>query len=369
MVDGEHREGFLALYREVLGGAKAERLQRRFDWQYRQSPARRPDQDSSWVVVHQGRVIGHMSVTHVRMQVGDARWQGCWANDYLIHPAYRRRQGGDGLYALAPELDRAAEMPMGYGMAEVVGRAFKRRGYVRLAVGSHLIRFSTAAGALRLRGGTGARNPMRIAARVGGTLRHLLRHLGRSRAVPDRRGWEVELANPGDGSEIKLEGLWRRIAGGYPVAAVRDRRHLAWRYGRPQAPARLLLLRRHGRLEAAAVLEALSWRGLRVGQISDLLVPRSEAPALVPVVSHFTSQVLARQGVDAILTEGFPADLRRALAGAGFHEHVAGRREIAVVLNRDRRLPDELVSDPDNWLLTAGDSDRSTPYPRLRWVI
>ncbi len=366
MDDGEHRGQLLALYRQVFGAAKAEGLRRRFDWQYRQSPARRPGQTASWVLLRAGRVVGHLSVIHVEMQAAEARWQGCWGCDLLVHPEHRR---GKGLPALLATLDGAAEIPMGYGMSDVVGRTYQRRGYRRLAIGSHLIRFAAAAGALKLRAESDARGrPARAVAQVRDRFRNLLRHLGRPRAAADPRGWQAEIAEPGDEAVADLEALWRRIAGGYPLAAVRDRAHLAWRYSWPEAPARLLLLRRRRRLEAVAVLEAFRWRGLRVGQISELLVPRSEAPALVPVVAHFASQALARQPLDALLTEGFPSDLRRALAASGFHQYARGRRQSAVVLDRGR-LPTVLAPEPDNWLFTAGDSDRSTPYPRLRWKI
>ena len=366
MDDGEHRAQLFALYHQIFGATKAERLRERFDWQYRQSPARRPGQAASWVLVRAGRVVGHLSVIHVEMQAGDARWQGCWGCDLLVHPEHRR---GKGLRALLAALDGAADLPMGYGMGDVVGRTYQRLGYRRLAIGSHLIRFRSARGALKLRAANDARGrPARVAVQVRGRIRHLLHYLSRRRATPDLGGWEAEIADPDGGATAEAEDLWRRIAGGYPLAAVRSRAHLAWRYGWRGAAARFLLLRRQRRLEAIAVLEACRWRGLRVGQISELLVPRSEAPALVPVVAHLVSQALARQRIDALLTEGFPSDLRRAFTASGFHACVEGRRETAVILDRDR-LPAELASDPDNWLLTAGDSDRSTSYPRLRWAI
>jgi len=362
-----HREGVLGLFAEIFGSTKAGYLRRRFDWQYRGSPALQPSQVSNWVFLDDDRVVGHLGAVMVELKVGDSIHQGCWCTDLMVHPDYRH--GKDSLKLIATP-DEATEVPMGYGMADVVGRIYERRGYVRHAIGSHLIRFTSLAGALNLacRPEVADRRAGRLAATLKWKGRNLRCLLNRARrpipAAPD--GWSVEIS--ADPPPV-AGALWQTVASDYPVAVSRSEAQLRWRYCDGQDPARFLTLLRHDEPVAVAVLETFTWSDIRVGQISELITARSQMTTVLPIALHFISGVFSRQGVDALLVEGFPADMRAQFTRHGFDEAVPGRSEIHVVLNRDDRLPAEVIGPADNWLLTAGDSDRSTAYPRLEWRV
>lgn len=366
-LSAEHREGVIELYAEIFGPAKAGLFRDRFDWQYRDCPARRPDQITNWVMLREDRVVGHLGVIPMDIQVGEARYQGCWGLDLMVHPDHRSRRS---LAELFSRLDTAAEVPLAYGMADVVARIFKRRGYLHRAVGSHMLRFTSLSGALRLV--CRQAGQPRAAGRILAALRWKLHNLRRWLSPCPRPG-EAELA--GWSAELlaeptpEVEALWRAIAADYPVAVLRDEAQLRWRYCNQLTPGRFLLLRRGGEVAVAAVLEVFAWDGIRAGQISELLIPRGQAAGLLPIAVHFIADVLRRQGIDAILCQGFPSDLRSELARNGFTELLPGRTENHLVYDPDGRLPQELVLPADNWLLSAGDCDRTTAYPRIEWVV
>lgn len=363
----EHRDGVIGLFAEIFGATKAGYLRERFDWQYRDNPARRPGQVTNWVMLDDGKVVGHFGFIPVDLKLGDALYHCCWGIDLMIHPAHR---GGKSRLTLFQKLDKGADLPIAYGMADVVNQIFTRRGYIHRGIGSHLIRFTTLSGAWRLTCRReippGRWNRMR--ANLGWKLRNLRQFLS-SHARPtaaELAGWNAEIRTE---PPPEMDAFWQAVSRDYPVATLRTDAVLRWRYCNARAPGRFLVLRREGRLRAVLALEAFVWSGIRVGHIAELVMPRKEVASLLPIALHFASEALARQGVDALLCEGFPSDIRAQFERAGFSEVVPGRTEHQIVYDPERKLPQDLIGPADNWLLTGGDCDRSTPYPRLAWVI
>jgi hypothetical protein len=160
--------------------------------------------------------------------------------------------------------------------------------------------------------------------------------------------------------------LWERVANAYPVAVERNGTYLNWRYrigGRDGA--RLLVLQDEGAPRGFALIEKVHWRGIEVGLISELICAaerEDDALCLLACVED----VLRRERVSAIVTEGFPARVRRVLLTDGFIEYPQ-KKENAVFFDRLRQCPEGLIDDVENWLLTPGDSDRSLGYPRAPW--
>lgn len=351
------------LFEELFGSTKGSWLRRRFDWQYLRSPSREAGQPSNWVVLQGDRLIGHCGMIYNRMLVDGVDVQGCWGCDLIAHPAHRQ---GRYILALFALLDRAADLPMGYGMADHVSAIYSKRGYLPVGIASHRIRFLSPGAAFRLRPVDIATSTpaARRAAALRVRLRTLMRHLaGRSKGPgpPTRASEAIDLSGT---PPVELDALWSAVAGGYPVCVVRDRRHLEWRYDPEETSALYLTAWSGGRLRACLVLEAFTWRGLRVGQISEVLLPREDVPRLLPSLVHEAVRAFESHRLHAVLTEGFPADVRRILEGAGF---LALERETEnlVVLDRHGRFDRSLLADPDHWFLGPGDGDRSTPYPRL----
>lgn len=352
------------LFSGVFGEGKAGFLRDRFDWQYGAHPARAAGEPRNWVIRRDGQIVGHFGGISSFLQVGKELRRAMWGVDLMTHPGHR---GGRVIVDLFAAFEHGAAVPMGYGMADVVRKICEHRGWRSLDVGSVQVLVTSLAGALRLvhRGSTAAGRLRRHLARARWRAQTLSWWLRTPRACPtDRRdGWTLAV---GSEPPPETDVLWEEVAAGFLVAARRTEVDLRWRYCRPGATARFLALRRAGRLEALAVLELFAWSGVRAGQVSELLVPRGRAAELVPLVVERALEVFAREHADVVLSDGFPGDVRAALARSGFRELVPGRTETLTWLDRRGDLPPEMA-DPDRWLVTAGDSDRSTPWPRLEW--
>lgn len=359
--EGRRSEVF-RFYEDLFGSAKASWLRRRFDWQYARSPSRKASQPTNWAVLEGDRLIGHYGMIHIRMLVDRVEVQGCWACDLVVHPEHRRGRHMLELFAL---LDRAADLPMGYGMADHVLDIYSKRGYLPVGIRSHLIRFLGVGAAFKLRpagiaeAAPVARRANEIRARLRTALRHLSAPDSREARKRGREGFQLS-GTPPEG----LDALWAGVSGGYPVSVVRDHAHLAWRYDPRQTSALYLFSSSCGRPRACLVLEAFLWRGLRVGQIAEILVDRGDVETLLPGLVSEAVSVLTANRMEAVLTEGFPQDIRRVLERSGFLPLERATENFAF-LDRHGQFDRATLAESDNWLLGPGDSDRSTPYPRL----
>lgn len=353
-LSGDRRKAQLfELYRTVFGRPKASRFEERFDWQYIHSPARRPEQPGSWVLVADDAVVGHLGIMHQRVLVEGREVQGCWGCDLVVHPEHRRGKGVLDLFAC---LERSADLPMGYGMEDHVANIYERRGYRRLEIGSRLYRLLKPSATFRL---AASGTPTQRAAEH---LRRLWHFLRSGRTVARRAAGSETVVLESLPSSI--DDLWQQIAADYPVSIVRDAQHLRWRYASEIFPARFLLLQEEGRLAGCAVLEALSWRGIRVAMISDLLVPRSGANATLATLLSAAENLARRSDLEAVMVEGLTPDLRQTVRRHGYRT-VDRTSEHLVVQSNLPTLDTDRLAPAEQWLITAGDSDRTTPYPRI----
>jgi GNAT superfamily N-acetyltransferase len=158
-----------------------------------------------------------------------------------------------------------------------------------------------------------------------------------------------------------VDDLWERASAGKRVVAVRDRRHLDWRYlMRPETAYRVQLAREARRLVGIVVTLVQNRHRFRSGFIMDLLCEESRPDVARALVSRAETTV-ADDGAEVLSALMYPHGVAyRSLRGAGL-----------------RRLPDQLfpqelhfgvralapgkelaaLREPSNWHITWGDSD------------
>ncbi len=357
----QHREELFALYERIFGRGKAGRFRGRFDWLYRRNPYVREGQVTNWTLTSDSSVVGHLGVVPVDITVGGRRLHGSWICDYMVDPAHRF---GTEFASLRASASDSSELPMGYGMPDHVARSYVKLGWKRLAVGPFLVKCLRLGAVARLhapRRAMPAGSWARRAADVPRFLRQVLQ--AQFRQAPSPRAGEVELRAQ---HETSLDLLWERAGSAYPVSVERNHRYLGWRYRfADRDGARLIVLPGSGEARAFAVIEKVRWRGLVAGLVSELIVS-GEREADAHALLTFAEDVLRRERVSLIVTEGFPSRLRRMFLRHGFIQPVS-REENATFLDRFRTCPEPLVEDVENWLLTPGDSDRSLGYERVAW--
>lgn len=188
--------------------------------------------------------------------------------------------------------------------------------------------------------------PRPVARLLGGVLDAVSGLVPRRRRTP--RGTTVEqLERFGD----EADRLWAAVAPGYRVAIVRDSQYLNWRYVANPDRYTSLGLRRGGRLVGIVVLAETVRRGVRVGELVDLVCPAggdTMGLLLRVALAHFRDEGVAM--VQAWSIPGTRLDRRLRKGGLWLRR---GRVKFLV----SPGFPEPAVHDPEAWFITQGDGN------------
>lgn len=321
-----------------------------FRWQYEEGPLGPPEQ-RIWVGLEGGEVIAHQGALPARLRVGARRLRAGWAMEIFVDPHTR----GAGLGTALNDAHRQAfDLALSMEISFAAQRTFLRAGWTDLGTMPVWWRPLDPARVLAGHFGDAARLPARAAGRL---LRGADRLVELATAIAGPRERRVARFGP------EADDLFERTIAGVPVACERDHHWMNWRFaeGPQRRRYRLYELRTHaGRLVGAVVLRHDQRFGLPVGWIVDHLV---DPEWLLPVFARVLS-LLRRQGAAAAYTLWLS---RRApaLRRLGFLRRDSGWQLMFRADGQGRGITD-LLSRPDHWHLTGGDSNVDRPRPARR---
>lgn len=153
----------------------------------------------------------------------------------------------------------------------------------------------------------------------------------------------------------QFDDLWQRLSPQYDVIAVRDARHLKWRYFERSTGSEKLCLTANinGQLAGYLILALTRKRSKRIGIVADILVPRSGQLA-EDLLGHAEKVCLA-EGVDYMQAAALPhMDLYETLLQCGFLKEREAKSIVCVPFSSVDR---PLFDDPTRWYFTLGDFD------------
>ncbi|MBF0375521.1 MAG: hypothetical protein HQL39_19185, partial [Alphaproteobacteria bacterium] len=143
----------------------------------------------------------------------------------------------------------------------------------------------------------------------------------------------------------RVDALWPLAARHYPVIARRDFQQLAWRYdAAPQAAE----YRRFAMLRGDSLL---GWAVLRRERDVAVLVDHLCEPRWQTALFAHCLAEARREGATVVACLALPRSTRRVLRALGFVSRPGPR--LVVSTNEEVAL----LSRPENWFLTDGDSD------------
>lgn len=148
------------------------------------------------------------------------------------------------------------------------------------------------------------------------------------------------------------DDLWERVSGEYQVAQERDAAYLNWRYVANPDRYDLLALRRQGRVVGLVVLGWTVRRGIRVGELMELIHDPADEGALRLLVRSAARRARERRCwlLQAWSLPGTRLDGRLRTAGLRWR-----RGEVKFLLSPG--FPGVAAADPDAWLLSQGDGN------------
>ncbi|HWO88806.1 MAG TPA: GNAT family N-acetyltransferase [Gemmatimonadales bacterium] len=347
MAEPGDREVILRLLGEMHGAGAADR----YEWLYLRNPHGRA---LTWLAVDEssGDVVGMTSLFPRFVYVGGKTELGALGGDSYVVPAARGR-------GLATRLHLVTREEMGRNGVQVAyGAPVPINLRALLAAGARVVsefrRFTLLLGPSSARrpdgatgGRTGAAGLARALAEKASATVGLLSRLALSRAITKYTISSV--AEFGQEWDDWIE----RLRWSYPVACVRDRRYLTWRYlespRRTQVP---FVVRRDERIVGLLVLEA---RDARCA-IVDLFVERSLRLLRVALaLAALRARAMGCDAVDFSCTE-FPGH-RLALTVSGFVLRERSAPWMFHVLDSGDSERSRFLGGRRNWYATAGDQD------------
>jgi GNAT superfamily N-acetyltransferase len=152
--------------------------------------------------------------------------------------------------------------------------------------------------------------------------------------------------------DASADELWDQVSQSFRVAQVRDAAYLNWRYVANPDHYDLLTLRRGGRLVGIAVLGRTLRRGVRVGELMELIHDPEDEDAARRLVAAAATRAadLGCRLLQAWSVPNTRQDARLRRAGLRWR-----RSEIRFLLSPG--FPGGSSSDPDAWLLSQGDGN------------
>ena len=313
-----HRDEVLRL----VGNRDARELL--WGWQFESNPRGHAFEP---VVISDGeRVAGFNGVMPVRVRFQGEERDACWSCDFHVHPEY---QGTGVGRRVKEELHRRHDLLMTFGVSPAAQRVLPRLGWQPGYEVRHY-RFVRRAHSWR-------QQALRALQTVNGWRWCLLG--GRS----VRGGLLTVEATTQLPPASELDGLWQKVASGYPNIVCRDAAYLQWRYvDCPANGYRFLVVREAGVLRGLAVYR----EDQETTRLVDLVAGADDLEAREQVVDAWLDMCPFSRVAQVVTSDG---GLGRVLEQRGFFP---GKRSAQFFVHCGH------AGNPAvGWYLMAGDSD------------
>jgi len=328
------------------------------DWKFNRNPS-----GKAIVAVCdcQGQIIGVAGLFPQTFKIGSSVWRGAWGGDVMVHPQFRRH--GIFIAVMGAVFEWAARD---------VAFAYTTRSRKSPPIRGVFKYFE-----IITPGGIFARTKcIRILPTIGAlsvslepTLTSLMQHAGTIRELISFAPVENLTNNSGFPAPFsrdesirvrkldslvfgeEFENLWEEVKDSLPIAVVKDRTYLNWRYANPTGSYIGFRAEKNGALCGYALLAFTMRRRLKTAWVAELLAVNPEvAIELVEACLECARQEHAH------IFKMWETKETRALAGRlGFKK--TWHKEPIIVHVLDSKLPKNLVGNIDNWCINFGDTE------------
>ena len=318
----------------------------RVRWLFDENPCRPQAGRPLWICRRDAKIVATTAAIPFELQVSTETCRGLWGINAMVEPNWRGR-GIAGDRATHP-LFRSSRIFLALGISDSAHHVARRMGYVD--VGTIPVYVFAASPALV---GEGTRRWVRAA-------RPLLPLAGWvTQRVAGLRSTGAELV-PIDAFDEQADSIWQRVSPAYPVIGVRDATRLRWRFD--QCPHRDAYLRFYLRYRQQVAGYLVMRRGTRRGETAFTVVDYLAGPRAAAALFACAIAVARQRGAAALLCPTLNSRANRTLRSLGFFRlrGSTGKRLMVMYANEHDPVR-RIVDNPDNWFVTAADSDYDLP--------
>jgi hypothetical protein len=326
---------------------------RRVRWLFDENPCRPQGGRPLWICRRDTEIVSTTAGILFELQVNTETCRGLWGINAMVDPQWRGRgiAVGGARKEDHPSY-RSSRIHLALGNSDAGHRVARRMGYV--AVGTLPVYAFAVSPALV---GEGTRRRWVRAARP------LLPLAGWvTRRMAGLRSTGAELV-PIEAFDEQADSIWERVSPAYPVIGVRDATRLRWRFDQcPHRDAYLrFYLRYHQQVAGYLVMRRGAWHGETAFTVVDYLAAPRAAGALFAC-----AVAAARQyGAAALFCPTLNSRANRTLCSLGFFRLRGNTASRLMAFYADEHDPvRRIVDNPDNWFVTAADSDYDLPLLR-----
>ena len=318
-------------------------------WLFTTNPHRFEGSSGIWICRRKGEIVGQQAEIAFRLVVDGQEHPAGWAIDLMVAPEWRIRGVGPGLMATHAEQRSCVA---GLTQNEDAVNIYRRAGWAEVGTVPVFMRVLDPAELSRRAPFAARLKP--VAPVLGLGLRGVDALLGGAARLA---GLRLEAV---DRFDERVDAVWERSVGDYPVLAKRDATSVSWYFDqRPEAAEfhRFYLVRGSSVLGYVALRTTDHWGGFSMAVIDYLAPARWVAPMLT-----LAARWAQRQGAFVLMCRTACPPAERSLRAAGF---VLRGQQAALPLRMFVHcdVPDEAakaaVGRPGTWFLTAADADLS----------
>ena len=326
---------------ETFGEGALQLCEQHFRWLFQENRWDTGEQPEIWIYEKDGEVHGQQTGIPFQLEVDGKTYHASWACDLMVKPEYRLR--GLGL-ALTDVYMHNYDVAVGINVSEEAFKGFMWLGWSDLGIVPSYVRLINAKSALVA--------SISASASAKAALRLILPIVDMwCRIYSQIKAAKLENI---DRFDKRVDEVWSVAADRYLIIARRDYHSLHWRFDcGPYANEyeRYYLLQGERVLGYVVLRKELS-KGEPVSVIVDYLCRPGWDQALFANCIVICKQ----QGVNAVYCETLHHKIYHSLWSFGFLKRKTEKRFIAWV-NEKKGPEKEVVTEPENWFVTALDSD------------
>ncbi len=331
-------QGTFELIRVCFGVSDYVKWHRLWTWEYEENPYG----GYIWVVEHEDQIVASSSWIPVNIKVGESIFKSAIGAYSATHPDYRRKGLQWKIIDHAKKEFLEEEIYFYYSLpAEVWTKAIDRHMREGLYVGDkfcYMIRFLNIKEFVLW-------SKAKI---VPFLLRKVMKYLFGSKKNYNnfriRRMKELE---------DKVNEFWKDVSSNFGVIVARDKKYLDWRYQKkPDSNFEFLVAEDKQKILGYAVVAYEN----NAGYIVDLLV-HPERSDVTQALINMGVQRLREEKVKHVIFSSSGKNLyESSLRDCGFIPF-GGKYPFHITICSSSNIPADFLKNPNNWYLTAGDTD------------
>ncbi|PIN86292.1 hypothetical protein COV19_05785 [Candidatus Woesearchaeota archaeon CG10_big_fil_rev_8_21_14_0_10_44_13] len=343
--------GVISLCRLVFGSKTAEKFKKNWHWYSRENPVLRDHKLDSWVVENKGKIIGYINLNPGMIKMGDKNVMIAWGGGLMAHPGHRGKGIGK---EMVKRWKEEANICLALGVGDVAYGIESSMGWSNLDMAKAMIRIINPekflSYSLKMKKG---RLSYLLSRPLGLILAMFFSAKKPGRYLADHTIDELK------NFDSRFDVFWDEVSDDLGIAAVRDKEYLDWKYTKnPTRGFRIFAAAdKKGRINGYVVITKISSENFNWGRVVEFVASPHDIGTMQALIWKINDYFI-EEGCDAIQAYGMKRQHRKMFSKNGFiYSRTMGQRFI-VKIDDTKNLPDiRFFKNPDNWFVTAGDSD------------